>query len=218
MLKEKITNPELKRYVALKWGKYYFDECTDEEIESIEELSISSKLINGKNSEIPLDVITLFPKLKYLNITRYNISQENLDSMMSIPSLEVLTFYNSEFSKTNFSKYEDIKCNINFKGCVLPEKFPLMEYVHVEGSEINQKSIDFSKVKDLVLLNCNIRNAFSIKEYEQIESVNLDGSKIYDENGSIIYDIEVPDRTRYSHTDELYLYDNRRNYDIDKVL
>ena len=215
MLKEKITSLELQKYIAYKCNKLTFNDCTEEEIEKIEELSISSKLINGKKSGITLEIIENFHNLKILNITGFDISQEELNIIISLPQIDRITFFNSNFENASFSNFNNPKIKLEFRGCILPKVLPKLENIYIEGTEVDFKSIDFSYVKNLKITSSTIKNTFSLKEFSQIESVNLNGSRLYDINESIIYDISVPSSTKYSHTDKLYLYDNRRSYNID---
>ena len=182
MLKEKITSLELQKYIAYKCNKLTFNDCTEEEIEKIEELSISSKLINGKKSGITLEIIENFHNLKILNITGFDISQEELNIIISLPQIDRITFFNSNFENASFSNFNNPKIKLEFRGCILPKVLPKLENIYIEGTEVDFKSIDFSYVKNLKITSSTIKNTFSLKEFSQIESVNLNGSRLYDIN------------------------------------
>ncbi len=208
MKKEEIRNTELERIIAMKTGKINFSEVTDEDLSKITEMNLNAYLINGKESGITLEDALLFPNLQTLTISNYRITQELLKLLGELKGLERLHFNNILFEgDIDFQNLLERLRKVSFINCGdLNFGYPAVDQIQVERSNIDFEKIQFSQVKRISIQDSNIKNAFGLEEYD-IESVNLDGTTLYDKNGNIVEDIEVGKSTVYTHQKEVYKYD-----------
>lgn len=210
MIKEKIENKELQRLIAMKCGKVSFEEVTDEEIEAIFDIAINSRLINGKESGITLDVLPFFKGLKRLIVSNYIISQEQLDMILSSLDLESITFSGVEFQDVTFERHEQLPRSIYFESCLnMPYVYPRVSNVRASGIEIDMTSIDFTKAKRVTIHESIIRNAHDLVDFDEIDSVDIDGSRLFDQEGNKKEEIKVSPKTRYTHQDRFMPYDRK---------
>lgn len=203
MKKELINNVNLQNLITLKCNKFDFDEITDEEIESISELTIHGKLINGQNAGINLaESIELFEGLEILSLSDFAITQEVIKKLKLLEKLRKLEIVNCDFYDVDFS---DIlkSINVKFVGCKeLPFKIQGQKII-VEGCNIDMNNISLKGAEELSLISCFIKNAKDLESAEELQIVNLNGSILTGNNNEKIANIKVPENCSYSHIDDV---------------
>ena len=142
--------------------------------------------------------------------TDFDVEQEVLDVLAN-----QMRLHSVEFSKCNMGdiSFEGLNGRLKRAGFTecgrLDFKYPEVPYVNISASEIDFENIDFEKVKGISILKSVIKNGKNLTDFEHIERVVLDGTKIYagDEEKT---DIEVSKNTKYSHKKEVELVDIER--------
>lgn len=208
MQKKEINNHELERLIAMKSGKTSFSEVTEEDLNRIEDITLSAFLINGKRSDIDICDVRFLPNLKNLRISGFDFSQQDLDELVFLERLERLDFSDCKFSDISFEKLNGRLRHISFTGCEkLPFKYPEVEDVVITGSELDFGIFDFLKIKSINIQDSIINNIHGLEEFENIRSVNLDGTQLYGSKQEKLDDIQVSSETSYSHKRERLIID-----------
>lgn len=207
---EKITSQELKRLIALKSNKLSFDDVTEEDLDGITELVFNSKSFNGEDTGITLDMIALFPNLEDIRLIGFEVDKDVMEILAGQQGLKSVAFAKCKLNDVDFECLNGRLKRVGFTKCgKLDFKYPEVPYVNVQGSEIDFNNIDFGKVKGIHILNSVIKNGRSLTDFKDIESVVLDGTKIFIDD-ELQEDIEVHKGTKYSHKNEVELVDTER--------
>ena len=210
MRKEKITSSELKRLIALKANKLSYEEVSEEDFDTITELVFNSTSFNGEKTDVSLEWIKLFPNIESIRIIGYEVDQTVIDELSNQMRLTSIEFSKCKMGEITFEGLNGRLKRVGFTGCGrLDFKYPEVSYINVSGSEIDFDNIDFDKVKGIHILNSVVKNGRSLAEFKEIESVVLDGTKIFvgeeeQEN------IEVSEMTKYSHEKKVEYIDTER--------
>lgn len=210
MRKEKITSQELKRLIALKANKLSYDDISEEDFDEITELVFNSITFGGEKTGVDLNWIALFPNLERVRIIGFDIEQEVLDILANQMRLHSVEFSKCNMGDISFEGLNGRLKRAEFTECgKLDFKYPEVPYVNISGSEIDFENIDFEKVKGISILKSVIKNGKNLTDFEHIERVILDGTKILfgDEEQE---NIEVSKNTKYSHKKEVELVDTER--------
>lgn len=206
---EKIDSKELQKLLLLKTGKSSIADITKEDIEGINAITFSGRLMNGNKSDIDISAIRLFTGLKKVSFSDVQITQELIDYLISL-GIRSIEFVRCDFGDICFPEDIDENLKLSVIGCKkVPFVFPRLKEIQIVGSNIDFERIDFSSAENVNIVECNVSNAGTTEQFENIKSINLDGSNLYDSQGERIKDILVNQKTCYSHKDKLELYDDR---------
>ena len=204
-------NKELKRLVALKLGKLPDEELMAEDFSKVEEIALNTHLINGQESGISLDAISLFPNLKRLKLLNYRITKEAIDVIASLAGLRDLEIFGAEFEEgITFEGLEHTLKSLRFYNCLgIDFPYPRLDEVWLNQTDIDFSKIDLQTAKKILIRNGYIRNVCDLTDFPNIESINLDGSILIKEDEKV-EDIKVSSRTMYTHKAEVELTDGER--------
>lgn len=204
---KEFENEELKRLITMKASKINFEDVTEEDLLNISDLVLKYKSFDGKFSNIDLSIINFFPNLRKIRIIEYEITQEFILLLDKFEKLENIEFHKCNMKKVNFSNLNKNIKKIRFSDCgILDFKYPIGEYIDIEKSEIDFKNLSFDEVKYLYIIDSIIKNGYNLDKFENIEIVCLDATKIFDKNLNLMEDIKVSNQTKYSHKNELNLF------------
>lgn len=204
---KEFENEELKRLITMKASKINFEDVTEEDLLNIEDLVLKYKNFDGTFSNIDLTIINFFSNLRKIRIIEYEITQEFILLINRFEKLENIEFHKCKIKEVDFSNLNKNIKKIRFSNCgVLDFKYPIGEYIDIEKSEIDFKNLSFDEVKYLYIIDSIIKNGYNLDKFENIEIVNLDATKIFDKNLNLLEDIKVSNKTKYSHENELNLF------------
>lgn len=209
-MNEKIENKELLKRILECLKKSDNFDFSEEELASIENIGFTRKLVNGQDTGIDIESILLFKNLKSLTLRNYELTMRDLQFISEHPSIEDISFLECTFENTDFDELSRLPEKLKFIYCSkLPLKFPKVKGVRVEFCEIDFSSIDFSRASSIAIKNSKIRNVQNLDDYDNILTVNLDGSELIKENGEIAEDITVAKNCEYTHReiDKYYVDD-----------
>lgn len=136
-----IKNELLKENIKFKLNKSNID---IDDLLKIEEITLNSVTISGKQNNVYFEDIKLFPNLKKIEIINNKITRENIKYLENI---EDITFSNciiDEIDGLNAKNISFIGCKVN---CNLDLKFKINELAIINT---NCDSFDFLKEQDLL--------------------------------------------------------------------
>lgn len=205
-----IENKELKKRILASLHKTDSDSFSQEDLDQVENIGFTQRLVNGKHTHIDVINILLFNNLKYLTLRHYILTMRELRFISEHKSIKEVSFLNCTFQDVDFDELSSIPEILKFDHCsCLPSKFPKVNKIIVFQTDIDFHSIDLSKVISIRIENSTIKNIYDIDKYEQLLDVNLDGSELFNEDHQKISDISVPKNCLYSHKEQcLYCCDD----------
>lgn len=205
-MKGEIKNKELVNTILRRLNKFDSEDFSQEDIEKIDSIFLEFELINGKETGILIRDICYFPNLRSVTICRYSITMDDLQALSEARKIEDVLFLQCEFSNVDFDKLGRIPSNIKFSHCKsLPEKLSNINEIRIWKCRVDLNSINLPKVTELAIQNSTIINARDLTEYENIKSVDFDGSILIKSNGEKTKDIKVNSNCIYTHEEDKYL-------------
>lgn len=206
-MKEKIKNEFLRRKILSCLNKNDSDDFSEEELATIENISLSPRFINGRETGLTVRDIFFFDNLKSLTLRDFQLSMEDMQIISERVNIENLSFISCGFEAIDFDKLSRLPENLRFVFCdKLPKKFPRVKSINVELSSIDFESIDLSRAINIFIINSKVNNACDIDGYDNIRAVDFYGSILYGKDGQELKNIKVSKNTRYSH-EEKKLYE-----------
>lgn len=200
---EKIENKELIKKILTCLNKSDSEDFTEEDLASIENISLSPKLANGRETGLTVRDIFFFSNLKSLTLRDFKLSMDAIQLIANRKEIENLSFISCGFDDIDFDKIPSLPENLKFISCKsLPRKFPKVKKVDIDLSSVDFESISLESALEIIIRNSKVKNVHDIEKYENIIAVNLDGSELIGKNGEEIKDIKVSKNTLYSHEEE----------------
>lgn len=199
-----INSKDIKRYVYLKLGKRETEEIKEEELNKITFLNLNYKNFKDEINEYDFNDLKQFNNLKELTLNGFEITDEMIENINSISNLEILVINHSAFNtskeitndlKTLVITYTNANDLKNFK---MYETLENLKMISCENVDINEL-ISFKSLKEISINSSNIINAETLNNFELLDSLNIDGSKIDTENLIIRKDV------KFSHEDKFFL-------------
>lgn len=201
-----INSRDIKRYVYLKLGKREEDEITEEDLNKITFLNLNYTNFKGEINEYDFNDLKYFKNLKELTLNGFEISDEMIENINSISSLEILVINHCSFSTNKelinniktlvltYTKINDLK---NFQMCGTLESVKLISCEDVDIKRLSP----LNKLKEISIHNSNILNVTELKNFDVLEILNIDGSKVDSDDLESILNNDI----KFSHEDEFYL-------------
>lgn len=203
-----LENKELRKIIAIKLGKMPYEEISSNDLEKITEITLNARLLNGAESGISLDSLTLFPNLKKLKLSNYKINQTAIELASSLQFLEDLEIFGAEFDKDiTFAPLEQQLLKLKFYNCLpITFAYPKINEIWLSNTDMDFSVIDLSRTKKITILNSTIKNIHDLTDFSNIENINFDGSTFMDANNEPVSEISVNEKTQYTHKNEVELF------------
>lgn len=171
-----IKSKDLLNIIQETLGK---EEFSQQDLETIEDLSVKRYKLNGKITDIDLEELKIVKNLRTLSLSNFAINSNHLEYINENNNLWAIQFSSCFFEDV-------IPLSENIKYLILDNcknlNFDLInnnETIKIIGIKIDLKHIKkFTNIKTLYLQDCEIDNIEEIKNYKQLKYLNLDGSKI----------------------------------------
>ena len=203
MKKENIISNELKRVIAMKTGNMLFEDVSEEELDSVDELYLRAKKYSGEPTDIDLSEVSGFTKLKTLGLNGFELSTEDF-SIISKLGLSTLELNGCETGSVVIDTADSLE-NLVINGGKIVDlevrKSPKL--LIVSETDVDFSKFDMSKTKRIFMRNCTIRNVGDLNSLTELEEINFDGSKVYDISGTEIKEVNVADNVMVSFEDEV---------------
>lgn len=208
-MNKKLENKELTKRILERLHKKDTEDFSEEELESIENIGLTGKLVNGKETGIDIEDIFLFKNLKSLTLRNFSLTLEDLEKLSKHISIEEISFLGCCFEDVNFDVLSRIPSRLKFIYCSkLPLKFSNIKKLMISFCELDFETIDFSSISSIFIQNSKVENVKDLTEYENLLEVNLDGSELTQKDGKSISDIRVRENCMYSHREKSKLYED----------
>ena len=203
MKKENIRSNELKRVIAMKTGNMLFEDVSEEELDSVDELYLRAKKYSGEPTDIDLSEVSGFTKLKTLGLNGFELSTEDFGiiSKLGLSSLELNGCETGSVVIDTADSLENLV--INGGKIVDSEVRKSPKLLIVSETDVDFSKFDMSKTKIIFMRNCTIRNVGDLNSLSELEEINFDGSKVYDISGTEIKEVNVADNVMVSFEDEV---------------
>lgn len=195
----------IKEYVYNEINKD-INKIVEQDLDSITQFKLSYKDYKGNRNKYYFEDLEYFKKLKVCNFEGFPITEEIIDILNKLESLEMIIFSHCKFetdsqisSKLNkiiltYSKINNLR---NFKNCKKLNKIEI-----IECGEINIKElIFFSELKELHIYNSKVKNSTMINSLEKLEELKLDGSLVDSPN----FVQELNKKINYTYSKKYYL-------------
>ena len=181
-----IQSKDLKKLVGYKVGKFRGEELTDKDIQSVRDLVISGKKLNGTESDIRIAELKHFPNLELISISQFVLDNTSLDVLKQISSLRSISFNQCEIkedSETVFDKTTSLtykNCRISDYSTIgLAENTTFIGEPKIKLGALKNKE----KVKKLSLQECSLDSLEELFGYEKLELLQLLGTELEDTKG-----------------------------------
>lgn len=203
MKKENIRSNELKRVIAMKTGNMLFEDVSEEDLDSVDELYLRAKKYSGEPTDVDLSEVSDFTNLKILGLNGFELSTEDFDiiSKLGLSSLELNGCETGSVVIDTADSLENLV--INGGKIVDSEVRKSPKLLIVSETDVDFSKFDMSKTKRIFMRNCTIRNVGDLNSLSELEEINFDGSKVYDISGTEIKEVNVADNVMVSFEDEV---------------
>ena len=169
--------PQLKRYLQIQLNKKQSTEITQEELDTIEEITIDKQKEDNE-----LQILGHFPNIKDILIRGFTIQEQEskiLNSLSYLTSvqLEDCTLQKGLRLTGNIEYLFLVQCNDVSIASI--ETLPRLKVLEIHGGKnITIKGIQHLKLEELALTELKIENIEEIIQIEGLKRLNLNGSKI----------------------------------------
>ena len=177
-----IKSEDFKDLICIELDKDLIEDVSDEDLNQIEDFTLNRYNISGELSDINLQDIQSLKNLKSLTVNSFDINNDIISIINNMPYLELVQFSSCNF-KTNLSISPKIKNLIvdspnSFNESIINNN----ESIRIINHNFDlRKIVNYTNIKDLYLQNCNIANIEMLNNYTSLELLNIDGSKISNE-------------------------------------
>lgn len=177
----RLKDENLEKAVCYKVGKYGDEELTEADLEEVDELNISNKTFSGKDRKIDLEELSLFPNIRTLFLQYFTIDDSIMEIINSLPNLTSLQLASCKVVSKQGLENKNMKslllncCSIKDYGKICaPESLTIIGEDNLKLDKILGKE----EIQRMYLQSSNIKNFNDIKNYPNLQLLNIDGSKV----------------------------------------
>lgn len=148
---EKLKKDE--NLIKLLEYKLEKSEIDEKDLINITQIALNGKTIVGNSNQVYFEVISLFPKLKRIEISNLKIDEDN---MKYLEKIEEVAFRNCEISK--LEKLKNVK-KLSINTSIVEDDIAKIE--------------EFSKLTDLELINISVSNFEFLKKLKSLRVLKI---------------------------------------------
>lgn len=197
----RLKDKDLEKVVSYKIGKYGDEELTEADFEKVEEINISNRTLYGEEKRINLEELSLFPNIKILFLQYFIIDDLIVEKINSLPNLTILQLASCKIISQKDLANRSIKnlllncCSVrDYSNICAPESLTIIGDNNLKLDEILGKE----NIQRMYLQSSNIKNFEDIKNYPNLQLLNLDGSNV--DNNQVLS--EITKKIPVSHKEE----------------
>ena len=174
-------NSYLDKQIKVTFGKS-FDEMTEEEKESITEITLSYKDFKGDLTGVSITELLKFPNLKKCLISGFEITNDDIEVFNELVSLRGIQFSGCSFLEIDIPlKHLEL---VVIDGCTRVPKKLLQENKKLRFFRaVNQRYFDIEclngcrALEEVYLQRSTLVNLLELRRLKSLRLVNLNGSK-----------------------------------------
>lgn len=193
----KIENEQLIKILSYNLDKYDDNNFTTEELNSIENIRFDKKLINGKDTHLSIEAITLFKNLKSITLAYYDITDKDIE-LLNNSQLINISFMSCDLSNIDL-KFNRTLNQLFFYDSKLPLNLPQVTDLHIMNCDVYFETIDFKSLEMFKAETSTIYNVKDLVEYSQIKYIIFTNTDLVLPDGTQTDDIKVGDNCSYTH-------------------
>lgn len=199
-----ILDNELAKSIGYQIKKYNINQFSKEELESINEISLRNMDFRGKTLNIDLEQLKDLAYLENLYLQGFTIDDDVIEIINELKELKKIYFSQCNIKNNKKLVMQNLKHLIlEFCEDIYYNFFDSPEFLSIQ-TKID-KTFDLSKInnktniKRLYINNANIINFETINEFNKLEFLNIDGSKVDKEDvlDTINKTIEISHKSKY---------------------
>lgn len=199
-----ILDNELAKSIGYQIKKYNINQFSKEELESVNEISLRNMNLRGKTLNIDLEQLKDLPYLENLYLQGFTIDDDVIKIINELKELKKIYFNQCRIRNNKKSIMRALKhLALEFCEGKYYDFFDSLECLSIRTkidetfdlSEINNKF----NIRRLHINNANIINFETINEFNMLEVLNIDGSKVDKEDvlDTINKTIEISHKSKY---------------------
>lgn len=199
-----ILDNELAKSIGYQIKKYNINQFSKEELESVNEISLRNMDFRGKTLNIDLEQLKDLAYLENLYLQGFTIDDDVIEIINELKELKKIYFSQCSIKNNKKLVMQNLKHLIlEFCEDIYYNFFDSPECLSIQ-TKID-KTFDLSKInnkfniKRLYINNANIINFETINEFNKLEFLNIDGSKVDKEDvlDTINKTIEISHKSKY---------------------
>ena len=178
-----IQDNELAKCIGNQVKKYNTNQFLREELESVQEISLRNVDFTGKSLNINFEQLSELKHLKFIYLQFIKVDDSLIEIINQFSELKELYFSqcniigNKKFDLQQLEKLTLLFCeNVNLDIFNMPEQLKISTKID-EKFDLN-KVPDKIKIKILFVNNADIKSFKYINDFSDLESLNIDGSKV----------------------------------------
>jgi len=199
-----ILDSELAKNIGYQIKKYNINQFSKEELESVNEISLRNMNFRGETLNIDLEQLKDLPYLENLYLQGFTIDDDVIEIINELKDIKKIHFNQCSIKNNKKLIMQNLRHLIlefcedtyyNFFDSLECLSIQTKIYETFDLSEINNKF----NIKRLYINNANIINFEIIKEFNNLEVLNIDGSKVDKEDvlDTISKTIVVSHKSKY---------------------
>lgn len=196
-----LKDRDLEKAACFKIGKFGNQSLSEEDFEKVEEISISNRKFSGEPKDVSLEEMRLFPNIKRVFLQYFEIDDSIAEILNSLRGLESLELSSCKFCSNVQIRNEVLKslylncCEIkDYSGLYATEVFSVVGSDSFRLDKLQGKE----NIERMYLQSSSIKGFRTIDECSKLKNLNLDGTKV-DDNNKLE---EVKKRIPVSHLEE----------------
>lgn len=207
MVEVELKSKDLTEYVYLTLNKDRNTPLYDEDIEQIKDVTLDALDFLDEPTDTTIYDLIFFTNLKTCMIVNMTITENEIDLLNKLESIESIQFTNCSLPKNKKlnmkASYVIIdECN-NFNLDILSEMSSITRLRIVNCENINLSGIEkMSSIIDLYMQNLNIEDVNFVTNLHSLEYLNLNGTNIKSST-KFLENLNI----RVDHENKNYIYD-----------
>lgn len=201
-----LKSKSIREYVCNELNKRSDEILEEQEINNIKQLRLDFKEYRSIENKFYIEDLEYFKKLKVCTFEGFFITEEIIEILNRLDSLEIIIFSHCKFetdkliiAKINkliltYSKINDFK---NFIKCESLNKIEVIECEEIDIKEL----IFLSKLRELYIYNSKVKNSTMINNLKSLKELKLDGSLV----DSVNFVKELNENIKYTYSKRYYL-------------
>lgn len=192
-----VDDKELRRLIEYKVGKFSGEMLTEEDLQSVKDLGISGKRLDGEEISLDLGELKKLSNLEILSISQMDLDNKLIEFLNELPKLKSLMLTKCNIKEHTLVGFGNVNSLI-INGCQLGDyvQIALPEDTTIAEEEIDLENVSGQRrLKRLVLKGCDIPSLKPLLKFESLEKISIEGTSVKDNSIDELKDkVEISER------------------------